>query len=90
MLCNVKGQRILTSAHSIANQTSILIRKYGQARRYNARVSFFSTNTWKVLEVGHECDLALLTVMEEEFWKDAEQIQMGGIPVPLFLLFLTR
>lgn len=50
------GRRILTNAHVVADQRLVLVRKHGSARRYAARV----------LAVGHDCDLALLTVDDNE------------------------
>eukprot|EP01119_Soliformovum_irregulare_P010447 TRINITY_DN2570_c0_g1_i2.p1 TRINITY_DN2570_c0_g1~~TRINITY_DN2570_c0_g1_i2.p1 ORF type:complete len:524 (+),score=154.43 TRINITY_DN2570_c0_g1_i2:96-1667(+) len=66
----ISGRRIMTNAHAVANQTSIMIRKYGDAKKYLA----------KVLHVGHECDLAVLTVLQPEFWEDVEAVKFGGIP----------
>eukprot|EP00741_Cyanophora_paradoxa_P006951 tig00001065_g6725.t1 len=66
----IEGRRIVTNAHSVANQTSVQVRKHGDAEKYTARV----------LAVAHECDLALLTVEEEGFWAGVEQLEFGGIP----------
>ena len=35
---------------------------------------------FQVLSVGAECDLALLTVEDNEFWKDVEPLEFGGLP----------
>eukprot|EP00899_Mesostigma_viride_P010040 jgi/Mesvir1/19037/Mv12800-RA.2 len=48
----------------------IMVRKHGHARKYIARV----------LACGAECDLALLTVNEEEFWDDIEHLELGDVP----------
>jgi len=55
----ISGKRILTNAHCVAYQTSVKIRKQGSARKVVARV----------VAVGHDCDLALLTVDDPEFWQ---------------------
>ncbi len=49
-------RRILTNAHAVANQMQVMLRKHGNARKFPARV----------LAVGHECDIALLTVDADE------------------------
>ena len=50
--CVIKGNRILTNAHVVSDQTFIQVRLQGQPQKYNA----------KVLAISHEADLALLTV----------------------------
>ncbi len=54
----ISKRRILTNAHCVAYQTSVKIRKQGSAKKFVARV----------LAVGHDCDLALLTVDDKDFW----------------------
>mmetsp|Transcript_7857 Transcript_7857/g.12575 ORF Transcript_7857/g.12575 Transcript_7857/m.12575 type:complete len:241 (-) Transcript_7857:2063-2785(-) len=66
----ISGKRILTNAHSVANQTSVMVRKHGSADKYVA----------KVLAVGHECDLAMLTVEDPLFWETVIPLEFGGIP----------
>jgi S1-C subfamily serine protease len=66
----ISDRRIITNAHAIANQTSIMVRKHGDAKRYIA----------KVLAVGHECDLALLGVEDDSFWSGLTILEFGGIP----------
>lgn len=34
----------------------------------------------EVLAIGIECDLALLTVKNENFWKDAKLLKLGSLP----------
>jgi len=55
--CIISGNRVITNAHVIANSTLIQIRKYGEARKYTAKVKF----------VSHEADLAVLTVDNPSF-----------------------
>ena len=66
----IEGNRILTNAHNVANQRYIEVKKQNYAQRYPARVQF----------VGHDCDLALLTVADPAFFMDTEPVQFGGIP----------
>ena len=51
----VEGKRILTNAHNVSNCKYIELRKENTAKRYAARVAF----------IGHDCDLAVLTVDDE-------------------------
>eukprot|EP00899_Mesostigma_viride_P010039 jgi/Mesvir1/19036/Mv12800-RA.1 len=66
----IAGRRIITNAHAVSHQMLIMVRKHGHARKYIARV----------LACGAECDLALLTVNEEEFWDDIEHLELGDVP----------
>lgn len=34
----------------------------------------------KILAVGNECDLALLTVDDDAFWKDLKPLKLGRMP----------
>eukprot|EP00879_Flechtneria_rotunda_P008710 GHRR01009124.1.p1 GENE.GHRR01009124.1~~GHRR01009124.1.p1 ORF type:complete len:569 (+),score=138.88 GHRR01009124.1:238-1944(+) len=64
------SRRILTNAHAVANQVAVKVRKHGNAQRYSARV----------LAVGHECDIAMLTVDDDEFWEDVQPLEINGLP----------
>ncbi|MFZ5572967.1 MAG: S1C family serine protease [Thermodesulfobacteriota bacterium] len=66
----ISGHRILTNAHIIANQTFIQVRRYGQAKRYNARI----------VSVSHEADLAILTVDDPVFFTDVTPLELGELP----------
>jgi len=66
----ISGKRVLGNAHGVAFHSVIRIRKYGGSRKYIARV----------LHVGHECDLALLTVDDADFWTDLAPLRFGGVP----------
>ncbi|KYR00305.1 hypothetical protein DLAC_03474 [Tieghemostelium lacteum] len=66
----ISGRRILTNAHVVADQTSIMLAKFGNANKYAARV----------IASAHEYDLALLTVDDEEFWRDLPALEFGDIP----------
>jgi len=68
----IEGNRILTNAHNVANQRYIELKKQNQARRYPAQIQF----------VGHDCDLALLTVPDPTFFADTEPLEIGGLPRP--------
>ena len=50
-----------------------MIRKHGDPTKYTARV----------LAVGHECDLALLTTDAEEFWEGTLPLRVRRAPARL-------
>nr|GMC76307.1 protease Do-like 10, mitochondrial [Ipomoea batatas] len=66
----IHGKRILTNAHVVADHTFVLVRKHGSPTKYRA----------KVQAVGHECDLAILVVENEEFWEGTNSLELGDIP----------
>ena len=68
--CIISGNRILTNAHVVANNTLVQIRKYGEAKRHTAKVLF----------VSHEADLAVLTVDDKLFFDNTKPITVGSLP----------
>ena len=66
----ISGNRILTNAHVVANETFIEVKKYGDTKRYQARV----------LEVSHDTDLALLEVEDKDFFKGTIPLTFGILP----------
>lgn len=66
----LKGRKILTNAHVIGNETFIQVRRYGDAKRYQARVE----------QVSHEADLALLSVDDPAFFAGVEGLDLGDMP----------
>ena len=62
--------RILTNAHVVANASSILVQRDGDSRQVPAFVSF----------IGHDVDLAVLSVSDEKYLKDVEPLRLGSIP----------
>ncbi len=67
----IEGNRILTNAHNVSDHRYIEIKKQNQAQRYIARVVF----------AGHDCDLAILEVMNPGFYDDMQPLDLGGIPL---------
>ena len=66
-----KGHKyILTNAHVVANQAFIEVQRYGERRRYIA----------KVHAVSHQADLALLEVEKAAFFKDVKPLELGVLP----------
>ncbi len=70
--CIIEGRRILTNGHVVRDQTFIQVRRFGESRRYQARVLF----------VSHQADLALLTVDDPTFFDDVEPLSFGELPFP--------
>jgi S1-C subfamily serine protease len=68
--CIIEGNRVLTNAHVVANQTFIQIKRAGHAKKYNARVEI----------VAHECDLALLRVDDPAFFSGVKPLALGSLP----------
>ncbi|ELR20829.1 DegPtype protease [Acanthamoeba castellanii str. Neff] len=66
----LSGRRILTNAHVVADHTYIAVKKFSGTQKYPA----------KVLSVAHDCDLALLTVTEDDFWTDITPLELGDVP----------
>lgn len=68
--CIIPGNKILTSAHVVSNQTFIQVKRFGDPMKYIARVDV----------IGHECDLAILTVEDPEFFKNITPLALGKLP----------
>ncbi|MHC5086032.1 MAG: S1C family serine protease, partial [Planctomycetota bacterium] len=66
----IEGNRILTNAHNVANQRYIEVKKQNLAKRYPAQVQY----------VGHDCDLALITVLDPDFFTDTLPLAFGPLP----------
>lgn len=64
--CVISGKRILSNAHAVSDQTFLMVRKQSSPKKYIARVLF----------VGHDCDLALLTVDEPGFFDDLKPMEL--------------
>jgi len=67
----IDGQRILTNAHCVDNYAVVKVKKRGGSMKYVAQV----------LAIGRECDLALLTVREADFWRGMRPIELGPLPL---------
>ena len=66
----ISGNRILTNAHVIEDETFVEVKKYGDTKRYQAKVLF----------VSHDVDLALLEVDDEAFFKGTTPLSFGTLP----------
>jgi S1-C subfamily serine protease len=66
----IEGGRILTNAHVIAWAKQILVRRYQDPRLLPARVVF----------AGHDCDLALLEVIDPKELAAVKPLEFGELP----------
>ena len=66
----IEGEYILTNAHVVADQAFIEVQRYGQRKRYIA----------KVYAVSHQADLALLKVEEKAFFEGVKPLTFGTLP----------
>ncbi|KMZ72977.1 Protease Do-like 2, chloroplastic [Zostera marina] len=62
--------KLLTNAHCVEHYTQVKVKRRGADTKFVA----------KVLASGIECDIALLSVENEEFWKGAEPLHFGHLP----------
>lgn len=66
----IKGKRIMTNAHVVSWAKQIIVRRFQDPRPYVAEVEF----------VGHDCDLAVLTVEDEHFFENLQALEFGELP----------
>ncbi|KAL3506398.1 hypothetical protein ACH5RR_031780 [Cinchona calisaya] len=66
----IPGKRVLTNAHSVQQQTRVKLKRGGSEKEYQATV----------LAVGTECDCALLTVEDDEFWEGVTPLEFENSP----------
>ena len=66
----IEGEYILTNAHVVADQAFIEVERYGQRKRYIA----------KVYAVSHQADLALLKVEDRSFFTGVRPLTFGALP----------
>lgn len=66
----IEGGYILTNAHVIADQAFLEVQRYGERKRYIA----------KVFAVSHQADLALLKVEDKRFSSGVTPLTFGTLP----------
>ncbi|KAF7838354.1 Protease Do-like 9 [Senna tora] len=66
----IAGRRVLTNAHSVEHYTQVKVKKRGFDTKYLATV----------LSIGTECDIAMLTVEDDEFWQGMSPVEFGDLP----------
>ncbi|MDD5097456.1 MAG: trypsin-like peptidase domain-containing protein [Candidatus Omnitrophica bacterium] len=68
--CVIQGNRILTNAHVVNQNTFIQVRRESSQKKYIAKVE----------TVGNDCDLATLRVEDPEFFKGVLPLEIGELP----------
>ncbi len=66
----IDGDRILTNAHVVSNARFIEVEKEDDPQHYTATVQF----------IGHDCDLAVLRILDKGFFQNTVPLIPGGIP----------
>ncbi|KAK3030095.1 hypothetical protein RJ639_037643 [Escallonia herrerae] len=66
----IAGRRVLANAHSVEHYTQVKLKKRGSDTKYVATV----------LAIGTECDIAMLTVDDDEFWGGMSPVEFGNLP----------
>ncbi|XP_020586865.1 protease Do-like 2, chloroplastic isoform X2 [Phalaenopsis equestris] len=62
--------KLLTNAHCVEHDTQVKVKRRGDDTKFVAQV----------LARGVECDIALLSVDSEEFWRGVEPLRFGRLP----------
>ena len=65
-----KGRRIISNAHVVSNARFITVTREGVNHPFTGRVEF----------IGHDCDLAMLSVGDEAFFEGTKPLSLGAIP----------
>lgn len=68
--CIIQGNRILTNAHVVNQNTFIQVRRESSQKKYIAKIE----------TVGNDCDLAILRVEDPEFFKGVLPLEIGELP----------
>src|SRR6478609_9666183 len=66
----IKGKRIMTNAHVVSWARQIIVRRFQDPQPYVAEIEY----------VGHDCDLAVLTVKDSSFFNKLEPLDFGDLP----------
>lgn len=66
----IVGNKILTNAHNVSNCRYVELAKESIAKRFPGRI----------LYIGHDCDLALLTVDDASFFEGTTPLELAGLP----------
>ena len=67
----ISDNRILTNAHIVSDARFIVVQKENDSRNYEARVKF----------IAHDCDLAMLEVLDKSFFEGVKPLSLGGVPL---------
>lgn len=66
----IQGDRIMTNAHVVSNARLVTVERQNDPRKYEARVKY----------VAHDCDLAMLEVLDPSFLNGMRPLALGEVP----------
>lgn len=66
----IAGDRIMTNAHVVSWSKQILVRRHQDPKPYPAQIEY----------IGHDCDLAVLRVLDPAFYAGLEPLAIGTLP----------
>ncbi len=66
----IANNRVMTNAHVVSNSRFLAVEKDQDPRQYVAEVE----------HVGHDCDLAVLKILDASFFDGMRPLDFGGIP----------
>ncbi|EFJ30037.1 hypothetical protein SELMODRAFT_90340 [Selaginella moellendorffii] len=66
----IGGNRVLTNAHSVEHHTQVKVKRRGSDIKFVAAV----------LAIGTECDIAMLTINDDSFWRGVTPVEFGALP----------
>ncbi len=66
----IEGNRIMTNAHVVEDAKYLQVKKFGDPKLYTAKVDI----------VGSDCDLAVIKVIDNEFFSDTKPLPIGKLP----------
>ena len=66
----IGNRRLMTNAHVVTEAKVIRVKRPDRPKKYEARVLF----------VAHDCDLAIITVDDDEFFEGMVPLPFGGVP----------
>ncbi|KAH9329282.1 hypothetical protein KI387_001390, partial [Taxus chinensis] len=66
----IGGRKLLTNAHCVEHHTQVKVKRRGDDTKFVATV----------LAKAIECDIALLSVESEDFWKGTKPLRFGCLP----------
>lgn len=67
----IEGNRIMTNAHVVSWSKQILVQRYQDPKPYRATIEY----------IGHDCDLAVLTVDDPAFFDGIAPLEIGELPI---------
>jgi len=70
MVATGEQRWVLTNAHSVSYYSQVQVKRRDKDRKFLANV----------LAIGTDCDIALLTVEETEFWEGIIPLSLGPLP----------